>query len=95
MIAVIARMTAKEGQEAELENAMRELGKQVLANEPDCKHYQLCKGQNPRELVVMERYASQAALDAHGKSPHFRASFGKLGELLAQRPAIEVLTELE
>lgn len=94
MIAVIARLTANQGQEAALEAALRALGEQVRSQEPGCKLYQLCKSQTPHEFVVMERYESQAALDAHGKTPYFAAAFREMGPLLAGRPAIEVLTEL-
>ena len=94
MIAVIARLTAKEGQGAVLEKVLRALGEQVRANEPGCKLYQLCKSQTPDEVVVIERYADQAALDTHGSTPHFRAAFQELSGLLGKAPAIEVLSEL-
>ena len=94
MIAVIARLTAKEGQGAVLEKVLRALGEQVRAHEPGCKLYQLCKSQTPDEVVVIERYADQAALDTHGNTPHFRAAFQELSGLLGKAPAIEVLSEL-
>ena len=94
MIAVIARLTAKEGQEAELERVMAELGAQVRPNEPGCKLYQLCKSQTPRQYVMIERYESQQALAAHSQTEYFRAAMPKLGPLLDGRAAIEVLTEL-
>lgn len=94
MIAVIARLTAKDGQGAALEKVLRALGEQVRAQEPGCKLYQLCKSQTPDEVVVIERYADQAALDTHGNTPHFRAAFQELSGLLGKAPAIEVLSEL-
>jgi quinol monooxygenase YgiN len=94
MIAVIARLTAKPGQGAALEKTLRALGEQVRANEAGCKLYQLCTSQTPDEIVVIERYESQAALDTHGNTPHFRAAFQELGQLLGKSPAIEVLNEL-
>jgi quinol monooxygenase YgiN len=94
MIAVIARLTAKEGQGAALEKVLRALGEQVRANEPGCKLYQLCKSQTPDEIVVLERYQDKKALDTHGNTPHFRAAFQELSQLLGKAPAIEVLTEL-
>lgn len=94
MFAIIARLTAKEGQGPALEKVMRTLGEQVRAQEPGCLLYQLCKSQTPDEVVVIERYADQAALDAHGNTPHFRAAFQELSGLLGKAPAIEVLNEL-
>ena len=94
MIAVIARLTAKAGQGPALEKVLRTLSDQVHAQEAGCKLYQLCKTQAPDEIVVIERYADQAALDAHGNTAHFRAAFQELSGLLGKSPAIEVLTEL-
>lgn len=95
MIAVIARLTVKEGQESELEQVMAELAAQVRANEPGCKLYQLCKTTEARKYVMIERYENQDALGAHSQSAHFRAGMSKLGALLDGRAAIELLTEVE
>jgi quinol monooxygenase YgiN len=94
MIAVIARLTVKEGQEAQFEQIMTELAAQVRAQEPGCKLYQLCKSSAAREYVMLERYADQAALDAHASTAHFRDGMGALRGVLEGRPAIEFLTEL-
>ena len=94
MIALIVRLTAKPGQSAALEKTMRALGEQVRSQEPGCKLYQLCKSQTPDEIIVLERYESQAAFDAHGKTPYFRAAFQELSQLLGKSPVIEVLTEI-
>ena len=39
----------------------------------------------------MEQYESPEALDAHGKSDHFRAANKQLAELVAGAPDIEIL----
>jgi quinol monooxygenase YgiN len=95
MISVIARLTVKEGQQAAFERVMSELAAQVRASEPECKLYQLCRTNSPREYVMIERYANRDALGAHAQTAHFRTTMGTLGGLLDGRPAIEVLTELE
>jgi quinol monooxygenase YgiN len=94
MIALIARLTAKEGQESALEGVLRELGEQVRAHEPETKLFQLCKGKLPRQFVVIERYANQAALDAHGKSAYLGAAFKKMAPLLDGNADLEYLTEI-
>ncbi|MEP0728286.1 MAG: antibiotic biosynthesis monooxygenase, partial [Parasphingorhabdus sp.] len=43
------------------------------------------------EYKVLERYVDQEALDAHGKSDHFRASGPKLAPCMAAAPVIERL----
>jgi quinol monooxygenase YgiN len=94
MIAVIARLNVKEGQEAAFERLMEELGAQVRDNEPGCKLYQLCKTSAPRAYVMIERYADQDALGTHSRSAYFRSSMGALAALLEGAPAIEILTEV-
>jgi len=94
VICVIARLTAREGKEGELERLLLGLAQSVRMNEPGCVHYQLCKGKNAREYVMMERYESQEALGAHVQTAHYKAAGPELGALLDGRPAIELLTEL-
>ena len=43
---------------------------------------------------MMERYASQADLDAHGKTAYFQATMPKLGACLAGPPQIDYLDVL-
>ena len=82
MIGVIAKLNVKEGMEAEFEDVFLTLSDAVRANEPGCILYQLCKDDDGN-YIVMEMYESQEALDAHGKSEHFKAAgagfAGKMG----------------
>ena len=94
MLAIIARLNVQSGKESEFEAAMTELAAAVRKNEPGCTLYQLSKGKDVGKYVMMERYASQEALTAHGQTEYFRAGVGKFGPLLAGRPEIEILTEL-
>lgn len=94
MVAVIARLNAQDGKEAQLEQLMAELGETVLAEEEGCSMYLLCRGQEPGKYVMIERYASQEAFAAHARSAHFRDALPKLGALLDGGPQIEILTEV-
>lgn len=89
-IAVVATLKVAQGKEAEFEGVFRELSAQVRANEPGNKLYQLCRSKADSSVyVVMEMYADDAALKAHGASEHFKASGPKLGPCLAGRPEIQ------
>lgn len=44
--------------------------------------------ESPGTFVMVERYADQAALDAHFASEHFQAAAGALGQWLAGPPQI-------
>lgn len=82
MLAVIAKLNVKEGAEADFEKAMLNLAEQVRANEDGNDLYTLCKDADGN-YVVMELYADEAALAAHGQSEHFKAAgagfAGKMG----------------
>ena len=91
-VGVIATLTVAEGKNADFEAAFSELMAAVRANEPGNEFYSVFQSkENPREYKVLERYVDQAALDAHGKSDHFRASGPKLAPCRAAAPVIERL----
>ena len=93
MLALIAKMKVKEGQEADCEKFAVELAAQVEANEPGNKLYKLCKDPGG-EYVFVELYEDQAALGAHQQTPHFQAAGPKFAEALDGRPEITVLRVL-
>lgn len=91
-IGVIATLTVAEGKNAEFEAAFSDLMAAVRENEPGNEFYAVFQSRdNPQEYKVLERYVDQAALDAHGKSDHFRASGPKLAPCMAAAPVIEQL----
>lgn len=95
MIAVIARINVRSGQEPVFEQLINGLAAQVRAKEPACKHYQLCKGPNAGEYVMIERYTNTEAFAVHGKTPYFTAAMPAIGALLSGQPLIEVFTEVD
>lgn len=95
MIGVIARLVVQEGQQDEFEGAMAELMAEVRAAEPGNLLYQVFKKRgSSTEYVVLERYTDQAALDAHGKAPHFQRMLPRLAPTLAGPLDIEVLDQV-
>jgi quinol monooxygenase YgiN len=91
-IGVIATLKVQPGKGAELEAVFGELAALVHTNEPGNKIYRLCKHRKETDTyVVMEIYDDQAAIEAHGKSDHFRAAGPKIGACLAGRPDTQYL----
>lgn len=91
-IGVVATLTVADGKNAEFEAIFADLAAQVRANEPGCHFYQLTRARDNGQVYrVLECYADQAALDAHGKTDYFRAAGPKLGPCLAAAPAVEYL----
>ena len=91
-VGIIARLKIAEGKNAEFEEVFSTLAAQVRANEAGNNFYELHKSQNDAQTyVVLEQYADQAALDAHRKTDHFRASGAKMAGLIAGAPEIEIM----
>ena len=91
-IGVVATIKIKEGTNEAFESVARELMAAVRANEPGNSLYQFCRSRtDPTTYVVMEIYADQAAVEAHGKSDHFRLIGAKMGPSMAGRPEIQYL----
>ena len=73
-----------------------ELAKQVRANESGCLAYQLTKSRTePNVYKVLELYASEDALKAHGATDYFKAAGAAMGPTMAGRPEIEYLDGVE
>jgi len=87
MLAVIAKLNVAEGKEADFEKHMLGLAAQVRANEPGNEMYTLCKDADGN-YIVLELYADEAALAAHGSSDHFKAAGAGFKGLMAGAPEI-------
>ncbi|MEG9861965.1 MAG: putative quinol monooxygenase [Parvularculales bacterium] len=95
-IGVVATLTIQDGKQEEFESIVRDLRAQVKASEPECLMYDAFQSQKDKNVYVfMERYSSQEALEAHGKTEHFRAAGPKLGAVLAGAPIIDYLNAVD
>jgi quinol monooxygenase YgiN len=83
---LIAKWTAKEGEEARVRAALEQLAGPTRA-EPGCLMWQPhVDPENPRVFVIYEQYVDPAALDAHRRSEHFqRIGLGEAFPLLESR----------
>ncbi len=69
---LIAKWTAREGEEENVLAALRQLAEPSRA-EPGCLMWQPHRDpENPRVFLVYEQYTDPAALEAHGASEHFQ-----------------------
>lgn len=92
MIGVVATIKIQDGKTGEFEKAFTDLAAKVKANEPGNVFYQLTKSRTePNTYKVLELYADQDALKAHGASDHFKAGGAAFGHTLAGRPEVEYL----
>jgi len=86
-VRVIARSVARKGRESQLRELLRGMLAPTRA-EAGCKLYELYEADSKGRFYFYEIWESQAALDQHAASPHFKHLEQTLGEL-AQEP-IEV-----
>jgi len=77
MLKFIARINVKAGHEEIVADALRECAGPSRA-EAGCIMYHTCRAKDDAtKLVVLEEWESEAALDAHTKTPHFGAFLRK------------------
>jgi quinol monooxygenase YgiN len=94
MVKFIARINTLAGQEDAVAAALKELVAPSRAEE-GCILYDACRMVEDRtQLLVLEEWASEEALEAHMKTPHFRGFLAKIGEALDGAPVLEMVERL-
>jgi quinol monooxygenase YgiN len=92
-VRVIARSVARRGRE----NQLRELLQGMLAPtraESGCKLYELYESNENGRFYFYEIWESQAALDQHADSAHFRHLQQTVGELIQEPFEVNVLERI-
>jgi quinol monooxygenase YgiN len=91
MLGVTVYFDIKPGREADFESAATEMIDAVRAKEPGAVFYSLFKSQAEGTYVFMERWADQAALDAHMDGPpHVAAVAPKFMDCIDGDPDMSV-----
>lgn len=93
-VRVIARSVARQGKE----NQLRELLRGMLAPtraESGCRLYELYESSSEGLFYFYEIWESQAALDRHASSPHFKQLEQAVGELLQKPFEVSILTSIQ
>jgi quinol monooxygenase YgiN len=90
---VIARSVARSGKE----NQLRELLRGMLAPtraESGCKLYELYESDSPGRFYFYEIWESQAALEQHAVSAHFKQLEQTVGELVHEPFEVNILQKV-
>ncbi|RDK07941.1 putative quinol monooxygenase [Cupriavidus lacunae] len=94
MRGIIAKIKVKEGREAEFETLAASLVVESRA-EAGCLSYDLWRSEEACEYVFVERYADEAAAQAHVKSDHYRRIGRQMGALMDGAPTVLRLAAME
>ena len=69
---LVARMTAREGEQDRAEELIRQLA-ETSAAEPGNVHYLAHRDpEDPRVFLMYEQYRDKAAFEEHGQTEHFK-----------------------
>jgi len=91
-IGVTAKLTVQEGKNTEFEAAFNVLSEAVNSTEAGCNLYALHQSRSDAQVyIVLEQYADEAALVAHGKTAHYQEAGKVLATCLAAAPEIELM----
>ncbi|MGI6066816.1 MAG: putative quinol monooxygenase [Bacillota bacterium] len=95
MVTLIAKMKAKPGKEKALIEECIKIANEVREKEQDCLMYIPHVSQdNPAEILFVEKYSDQSALDFHSASSYFNAFADKFDDLLDGPPELQKYDEL-
>jgi quinol monooxygenase YgiN len=89
-VRVIARFVACKGKEDRLRAVLQGMLAPTGA-ELGCKLYELYESNSKGRFYIYEIYESQAALDQHAASPHFKHLEQTVGELLQKPFEVNIL----
>ena len=93
MIGVLATLKIRPETNTTFEEIANRMTVAVKENEPGNVYYNFYK-EDETTYVVMERYSSQADLDAHGKTEHMKTIGNEMGKYMAGPPEIKILQGL-
>ena len=89
-VRVIARSVARKGKESQLGELLRGMLAPTRA-ESGCKLYELYESGSKGRFYFYEIWESQAALNQHAASPHFKHLEQTVGELLQEPFEVNIL----
>jgi len=92
-VCVIARSVARIGREDQLRKLLQGMLAPTRA-ESGCKLYELYESDSKGRFYFYELWDSQAALDQHAASPHFKHLAQTVGELVKEPFEVNILERI-
>lgn len=82
------------GKEGEYEGLLREMEAATVANDEGCLRYEWYRSETPHTYILLERWTSRAAVQAHLAAPHMAAIREKVQHLVPEKFTFVRLTKL-
>jgi quinol monooxygenase YgiN len=92
-VRVIARCVAREGKKDQVRTLLQGMLTPTRA-EPGCRLYELYESSSGGRFYFYETWESQAALDQHVATAHFKHLEQSIGELVAEPFEVNILTRI-
>ena len=92
-VRVIARCVAREGKKDQVRTLLQGMLTPTRA-EPGCRLYELYESSSGGRFYFYETWESQAALDQHVATAHFKHLEQNIGELVAEPFEVNILTRI-
>jgi len=93
-VRVIARAVARKGKESQLRELLRGMLAPTRA-ESGCGLYELYESNSAGRFYFYEIWESQAALNQHAASPHFKHLEKTVGELVGEPFEVNILMSIQ
>jgi quinol monooxygenase YgiN len=90
---VIARFVAREGKEDQLRALLQSMLAPTHA-EPGCRGYELYESDSNGRFYIYETWESQAALDQHAATPHFKRLGQTAPELVKEPFEVNIMNQI-
>ena len=91
---IVAKLKAKNGEEAKVEEALRGMVLKVQQEEGTLAYTLHRSQKDASQFLFYEKYRDGQALKAHSSTPYFKELFATLGPLLDGAPEIEMYDEI-
>jgi len=94
ILTVVAKIVAKQQSVKTVKNELLKIIEPTRKEEGCIEYYLHQDNDNPAVFVVYENWKNEAELDAHMKTPHFKALVAAVGDI-TEEVVIHKLTRLE
>jgi quinol monooxygenase YgiN len=95
MIDIIATQRVNVGMEGSFEALARELTANTLSQDKGCLRYEWYRADAPQTYILVERWADQAAVQAHLSADHFAALMPRLRDCVPEKFSFIRLARVE